>query len=53
MVVIKPTRDFTNNARTSFTTTNKKSKATAALTVEKFKENQCKSMGVGIGPRHH
>ena len=53
MVVIKPTRDFTNNARTSFTTTNKKSKATAALTVEKFKENQCKSMGIGIGPRHH
>ena len=53
MVAIKPTRDFTNNARTSFTTTNKKSKATAALTVEKFKENQCKSMGIGIGPRHH
>ncbi len=53
MVAIKPTRDFTNNARTSFTATNKKSKATAALTVEKFKENQCKSMGIGIGPRHH
>ena len=53
MVAIKPTRDFTNNARTSFTTTNKKSKETAALTVEKFKENQCKSMGIGIGPRHH
>jgi phycocyanin-associated rod linker protein len=53
MVAIKPTRDFTNNARTSFTATNKKSKGTAALTVEKFKENQCKSMGIGIGPRHH
>ena len=53
MVAIKPTRDFTNNARTSFTTTNKKSKETVALTVEKFKENQCKSMGIGIGPRHH
>ena len=53
MVAIKPTRDFTNNARTSFTATNKKSKETAALTVEKFKENQCKSMGIGIGPRHH
>jgi phycocyanin-associated rod linker protein len=26
---------------------------TVALTVEKFKENQCKSMGIGIGPRHH
>ena len=53
MVAIKPTRDFTNNARTSFTTTNKKSKETVALTVEEFKENQCKSMGIGIGPRHH
>jgi phycocyanin-associated rod linker protein len=53
MVAIKPTRDFTNNARTSFTATNKKLKETAALTVEKFKENQCKSMGIGIGPRHH
>jgi phycocyanin-associated rod linker protein len=53
MVAIKPTRDFTNNARTSFTATNKKSQETAALTVEKFKENQCKSMGIGIGPRHH
>jgi len=53
MVAIKPTRDFTNNARTSFTTTNKKSKETVALTIEKFKENQCKSMGIGIGPRHH
>ncbi len=53
MVAIKPTRDFTNNARTSFTATNEKSKQTVALTVEKFKENQCKSMGIGIGPRHH
>ena len=53
MVAIKPTRDFTNNARTSFTATNKKPKQTVALTVEKFKENQCKSMGIGIGPRHH
>ena len=53
MVAIKPTRDFTNNARTSFTTTNKKSKGSAALTVEQFKENQCKSMGISIGPRHH
>ena len=53
MVAIKPTRDFTNNARTSFTTTNQKTKGTAALTVEQFKENQCKSMGIGIGPRHH
>ena len=53
MVAIKPTRDFTNNARTSFTATNKKSKEAVALTVEKFKENQCKSMGIGIGPRHH
>ena len=53
MVAIKPTRDFTNNARTSFTATNEKSKETVALTVEKFKENQCKSMGIGIGPRHH
>ena len=53
MVAIKPTRDFTNNARTSFTATNEKSKQTDALTVEKFKENQCKSMGIGIGPRHH
>ena len=50
---MKPTRDFTNNARTSFTTTNKKSKGSAALTVEQFKENQCKSMGISIGPRHH
>lgn len=53
MVAIKPTRDFTNNARTSFTATNEKTKQTVALTVEKFKENQCKSMGIGIGPRHH
>jgi len=53
MVAIKPTRDFTNNARTSFTTTNKKCKGSAALTVEQFKENQCKSMGISIGPRHH
>ena len=53
MVAIKPTRDFTNNARTSFTATNEKAKQTVALTVEKFKENQCKSMGIGIGPRHH
>ena len=53
MVAMKPTRDFTNNARTSFTTTNKKSKGSAALTVEQFKENQCKSMGISIGPRHH
>ena len=53
MVAIKPKRDFTNNARTSFTTTNKKTKEAAALTVEQFKESQCKSMGIGIGPRHH
>eukprot|EP00295_Goniomonas_pacifica_P036800 CAMPEP_0175975434 /NCGR_PEP_ID=MMETSP0108-20121206/43936_1 /TAXON_ID=195067 ORGANISM="Goniomonas pacifica, Strain CCMP1869" /NCGR_SAMPLE_ID=MMETSP0108 /ASSEMBLY_ACC=CAM_ASM_000204 /LENGTH=178 /DNA_ID=CAMNT_0017305169 /DNA_START=1 /DNA_END=535 /DNA_ORIENTATION=+ len=53
MVAIKPTRDFTNNTRTSFTATNKKAKEAAALTVERFKENQCKSMGIGIGPRHH
>ena len=53
MVAIKPTRDFTNKARTSYTTTNQKAKAKAAVTVEQFKENQCKAMGIGIGPRHH
>ena len=53
MVAIKPTRDFTHNDRISYTTTNTKKKQKAALTVEQFKENQCKSMGIGIGPRHH
>ena len=53
MVAIKPTRDFTNNSRISFTTTNISKPTKPALTPEKFKENQCKSMGIGIGPRHH
>jgi len=53
MVAIKPKRDFTNNYRVSFTVTNIKNKKSAALTTEQFKEDQCKSMGIGIGPRHH
>ncbi len=53
MVAIKQKRDFTNNARTSFSKTNTTINQQAALTPEQFKENQCKAMGIGIGPRHH